>query len=122
MKDEIKEILDNIKKCCGIMQDENFVVYQKQDIIKLLDYITNLQEEIKSANDSITWWSNRFNAVQEENKILKEQQQELERYKNIIDKTVEYVERLTNGKTSRIDTWENVEFVLETILSILKGE
>lgn len=53
--------------------------------------------------------------------ILKNED-ELERYKNIIDKTVEYVERLTNGKTSRIDTWENVEFVLETILSILKGE
>ena len=29
-----------------------------------LDYITNLQEELKSANESITWWSNRFKAVE----------------------------------------------------------
>ena len=59
MKDEIKEILDNVKKCCDIMEDNNFVVYQKQDILKLLDYITNLQEENER--------------LKIENKVLKEQ-------------------------------------------------
>ena len=53
---------------------------------------------------------------------INKQEEELERYKNIVDKAIEYTKRLTNGKTSRIDTFENVELVLETILSILKGE
>ena len=43
-------------------------------------------------------------------------------YKARIDKATEYTKRFTNGKTSRIDTFENVELVLETILQILKGE
>lgn len=49
MKDEIKEIIDNIKKCCDIDKDVNFVVYQKQDILKVLDYITNLQQKYEGA-------------------------------------------------------------------------
>lgn len=46
MSDEIKEILDNVQKCCEIMADQSFVVYQRQDILKVLDYITNLQEKL----------------------------------------------------------------------------
>ena len=46
-----------------------------------LDYITNLQEELKSANESITWWSNRFKAVERDKKD----------YKSRIDKAVEYI-------------------------------
>lgn len=38
-----------------------------------------------------------------------------------IDKAIEYTKRFTNGKTSSIDEWENVELVLENILKILKG-
>ena len=45
MSDEIKEILDNVKKCCDITKDQSFTVYQRQDILAILDYITNLQEE-----------------------------------------------------------------------------
>ena len=45
MKDEIKKILENVKKCCDITKDQSFTVYQRQDILALLDYITNLQEE-----------------------------------------------------------------------------
>ena len=62
MNDEIKEILDNVRKCCDITKDQSFVVYQRQDILKLLDYITNLQQENQELNDSVTWWNNRFNA------------------------------------------------------------
>lgn len=39
-----------------------------------------------------------------------------------IDKAIEYTKQFTNGKTSSIDEWKNVELVLETILEILKGE
>ena len=45
MNDEIKEILDNVRKCCDITKDQSFVVYQRQDILKLLDYINKLEEE-----------------------------------------------------------------------------
>ena len=45
MQEEIKEILDNVKKCCDITKDQSFTVYQRQDILALLDYITNLQEK-----------------------------------------------------------------------------
>ena len=79
MSDEIKEkiqyLIDNVE-------------YEPQPLI---DYITNLQkenknltkaielnrvrelhEELKSAKESITWWTNRFNAVEKENERLKE--------------------------------------------------
>lgn len=39
-----------------------------------------------------------------------------------IDKAIEYTKQFTNGKTSSIDEWKNVELVLENILEILKGE
>lgn len=45
MNDEIREILENVKKCCDITKEQSFTVYQRQDILKLLDYITNLQKE-----------------------------------------------------------------------------
>ena len=66
MNNEIKEILDILKT------DMIHIRLFKEDREKLLDYITNLQEEVKSANESITWWNNRYNALQEENKELKE--------------------------------------------------
>lgn len=46
----------------------------------------------------------------------------LENYKARINKAIEYTKQFTNGKTSSIDEWENVELVLETIIDILKGE
>ena len=62
MKDEIKEIL-------FLLHNDRLTESGKR---KLEDYITNLQEELKSANESITWWNNRFNTIQEQNKELKE--------------------------------------------------
>lgn len=67
MKDEIKEILDFLKDKRGYYKT---LSQDKTD--KLLDCITNLQQELKEANESITWWHNRFNALQKENKRLKE--------------------------------------------------
>ena len=81
MKDEIKEILDNIKKCCDITKDQSFTVYQRQDILKLLDYITNLQEENEELKDYL--------------KIMeKGKDNNLNRfldYKSRIDKAIEYI-------------------------------
>ena len=87
MNNEIKEILDNLKKTadtsmfvvCGSQEEldkmprytANFLSINDRQAKILLDYITNLQEELKSANESITWWNNRYNALQEENRILR---------------------------------------------------
>ena len=49
---------------------------------QLLNYITNLQQEIQEANDSITWWRNRFNAVQQENETLRENNQNMQEEKD----------------------------------------
>lgn len=53
MKTEIKEILDNVKLCCDITKDQSFTIYQREDILATLDYITNLQEEIERLNNII---------------------------------------------------------------------
>lgn len=90
-KDEIKKILDKLKYCVNNPIDTEVDRFTEEaydvpnyfcldpttnDCKVLYDCITNLQEELKSANESITWWQNRFNALQEENKRLN----------NIIDK------------------------------------
>ena len=49
----IKEILENVKKCCEIMKDQSFVVYQKTDILKLLDYIQQKENIIKEVREYI---------------------------------------------------------------------
>ena len=76
MNENIKEILDYIKVeliTNSDMPKESLITIRKIDTCKLLNYITNLQEELKSANESITWWQNRFNAVEKENNRLKEE-------------------------------------------------
>lgn len=42
--------------------------------------------------------------------------------KDRINKAIEFTNQFINFKTSRIDEWENVELVLETIVSLLKGD
>ena len=63
MKDEIKEI-ERILATSG-----KYITYAERCYV--LDYITNLQEEnkklndeLKSANESIIWWSNRYKAIE----------------------------------------------------------
>ena len=84
MSDEIKEILE-------FKENADYKRLSIDEIKCLDDYITNLQkenknltkaielnrvrelhEELKSAKESITWWTNRFNAVEKENERLKE--------------------------------------------------
>ena len=47
----------------------------------LFDYITQLQQENKELNEDIIWWTNRFKAVERDNKELKQR----------IDKAIEYI-------------------------------
>ena len=49
MKEEIKEILDNIRKIIKSNRENDFnrIIYDCDGIEKILDYITNLQEEVE---------------------------------------------------------------------------
>lgn len=101
MNDEIKEILDILKKCKDY-DDEVYLIKQHGATL-LLDYITNLQQrsvEIGEYNTLV----NKYNEVFKENKKLKSQlkgtthcydeeehkklQQENERLKELIEKII----------------------------------
>lgn len=84
MKDEIKQILDELD--WYIKQPNNQDIngeyeppmeLSQEEAKEIYDCITNLQEELKSANESITWYSNRFKAVERDNRKLKEENKEL---------------------------------------------
>lgn len=60
MKDEIKEILDILKKCYDL-KDENFDNYiSLYQLGLLLDYITNLQKENERLTQGITLLTNEI--------------------------------------------------------------
>lgn len=89
MNDEnIKEILDKLKNHIEGIRYANLTKYELRI---LLDYITNLQEELKSANESITWWQNRFNAVEKQNNRLKGENQDI---KDTLQDKLDYIGHL----------------------------
>ena len=77
-----KLIIEKLKKCDDF-RDRCDYLMEHDEITYLLDYITNLQQENQELNDSIIWWTNRFNAVQRDYEELK---QENERLKELCDK------------------------------------
>ena len=91
MKDEIKEILDKLKSTTNSKMDFTYTIIQKLEAKSLLDYITNLQEELKSANESISWWQNRFNAVEKENGRYKKIFEGKERFSKIMPDDTDFI-------------------------------
>ena len=73
MKDEIKEILDYLKPKYDIV-DELGNDYKKvkfKDCKLLLDYITNLQEELTDTEKEWTYWEDRCDKAEERlNKLI----------------------------------------------------
>ena len=135
MKDEIKEILDDIKdtvdtyvKSCDykendIIYDEvNFSVKQWNE---LLDYITNLQEEYEKEHylvDKLT------RQLTDEYKNTEYQCKQKEDYKSRIDKAIEYINNFWKKKSyyEDIDNCMKYatinEFDKADLLNILQGE
>lgn len=75
--------------------------FRCDEVLKQDKEIESLQQEIKELNDDIIWWTNRFNAVERDNRELKAN---LEMYENgvyfssqvdelqaRIDKAIEYM-------------------------------
>ena len=54
------EILEELQRC--VKADCDFYL-EHDECYEFLDYILNLQDEIKEANDNAIWWHNRYNAI-----------------------------------------------------------
>ena len=85
MKDEIKIILDYFKMNCDLSDEE---------VRKLLDYITNLQEENEEIKNTIDFIDNKYKNTINYNEKLIEYNQD---YKLRIDKAVEYIKTSINN-------------------------
>ena len=86
-------------------QEENYK--QSEWLVKKQKKIEQLENDYKEANESVTWWQNRFNAVERDKKQLE----------NNRDKAIEYVEHHKFNKFGDIDCNE-----AEDIIDILKGD
>ena len=60
--------------------------------------IEELKADIEEYRDSTTWWSNRFNAVERDNRELKK---EIDRLHSIIKEVREYIEKELSGYAPR---------------------
>lgn len=109
MNDEVKEFTKNL------IYDETVEGFICTDKFykKLKDYITNLQQELKEANESVEWWTNRFKAVEKED------------YKTRIDKAIEYIEKEYEDNVIIVDYTDNPitpQDLYAELLDILKGD
>ena len=105
MNDKIKEIIRKRKQKIELNKSLNVQGYYDKEDKALLDYITNLQQENQELNDSITWWNNRFNAVQRDYEELKQENErlKLERYQlkqklEAKNKRIKMIKDILNGK------------------------
>lgn len=130
MNDEIKEILDNVKKCCDITKDQSFTLYQRQDILVLLDYITNLQQDNTMYAQLKDEYEEEIKDLQQENQILKENAIHNDKavdkarwnetiYKSRIDKAIEHIEKHQFVFQSQYGAESNFD---NHLLDILKGD
>lgn len=87
MNNEIKEI--NIKIPGQILD----YVDTKEHLLKLFNYITNLQQENERLKDNRDWWKDRFFGQQEYDDSHRITAIE---YKKRIDKAIEYIENQTS--------------------------
>ena len=66
---EIEELLNILKKCA---REEKATLKLNEIACKtILSYIEQLETDYKEANESVTWWTNRFNAIEKDNRNLK---------------------------------------------------
>lgn len=124
MQEEIKEITDELKETA---QYDGYLYPDKID--KLLDYITNLQQENNDYNSRINALNHIVNNLQEENKKVHKDFDELsERYfftKSRNEKAIEFVnEFIQEDYYEKLDeyithfTWNTTK---EDLLNILQG-
>ena len=130
MNNEIKKIINDLQR----VADRKCY---PEDILdgsiaqEWVDYIINLQEENKELNDNNIFWSNRFKAVERDNRNLKAK---LEMYENgvyfssendklqeRIDKAVEYIRKQTHDEDTGNYLGYSDLIDDEHLLNILQG-
>lgn len=77
--------------------------------------IAELERELKEANESVTWWSNRYKSLQEINKI---QARKIIDYKLKKDRVI----KLIHKAMVESDITGNGTLNLNDLLNILNGE
>ena len=122
MKDEIKEIILYLKKKENTRNIKCITLSEKD---KLLDYITNLQEEneyLKKHQRFHKKFGNDYIFCVEGDKetykdLLLEKQEELEDYKSRIEKAVEYM-----NNTFNITSIKDMFDIMNKLEDILEGK
>lgn len=81
VKTTLEQAIEDLKMIAN-PDVKNFELNQllSDDINIVLKEIERLTTELESANESITWWQNRFNAVEKDNERLNNIINELEKY------------------------------------------
>ena len=108
-------------------EEKEFYGDEEHFLLEYDDEIEELKADIEEYRDSTTWWSNRFNAVERNNRELR---QEIERLHSIIKEVREYIENNTLYEQDyTYDYEENIEEwppddtkARKDILSILEKE
>lgn len=91
MTNEIKEIIEDLKN-----KDISVDDLTHNDKVKLIDYITNLQEKIKEADEAVEYWQKQYDNLQRR-----------------IDKAIEYLEQPYR---------DNFDYSKAELLNILRGD
>ena len=81
--DELKKRVDFMEKHTEELNKLVIKAESELYIKELLKRNKNLQEELKSANESINWWTNRFKAVEKENQKLNKIIEDIDKYIHI---------------------------------------
>ena len=81
--DELKKRVDFMEKHTEELNKLVIKAESELYIKELLKRNKNLQEELKSANESINWWTNRFKAVEKENQKLNTVIEDIDKYIHI---------------------------------------
>lgn len=91
----------------------------------LWNYITNLQQELQEANDSVEWWSNRFKAVERDNRELTQENEELKKkldrryYKNEYERIKQENEELKKNQRYYKNGVFSLEYDKETLSDMI---
>jgi hypothetical protein len=95
------------------LENELLLTKSKAQMINLyldkLEEIEELKAEIKELNDSSVWWTNRFNAVERDNR----------EYRARIDKAIEYIK--ANKIFDDIEVARVIDKYEKILLNILQG-
>ena len=109
-KDIILDVKDSLNETPKNMYKYNKITLNLNEFEEILNYIEQLEKELKEANESITWWSNRFKAVERDNKQLE----------NIRKEAIKFInEELEENGSHNVSGSDLPYDVIEDLLNIL---